>query len=71
MWLLDFPTLVLIIAAGFQAGLQAMFGVDAAGAIFGGHSNIIFVLMGFSAVWQLLRQRFHRIRQAAFGGFFY
>jgi hypothetical protein len=31
MRLFDFPTLVLIIAAGLQAGLQAAFGVDAAG----------------------------------------
>jgi uncharacterized membrane protein YuzA (DUF378 family) len=59
MWLCDFPTLVLIIAAGVQVGLQALFGVDAAGAIFGEHSRYVFMLMGLSAVWQIFRQRFH------------
>ena len=35
MWFLDFPTLVLVIAAGLQAGLQAVFGLDAAATLFG------------------------------------
>lgn len=59
MWIVDFPTLVLIIAAGLQAGLQAAFGVDAAGMLFGANAKFVFVLMGLSAVWQLFRQRFH------------
>ncbi len=59
MRLLDFPTLVLIIAAGLQAGLQAFFGLNAAAALFGVHANLVLCLMGVSAVWQLLRQRFH------------
>ena len=59
MWFLDFPTLVLVIAAGLQAGLQAIFGLDAAAALFGVHANLVLCLMGISAVWQLLRQRFH------------
>lgn len=58
MWWLDFPTLVLIIAAGFQVGLQAMFGIDAAHWMLGGADRILFVLMGFSSLWQLFRQRF-------------
>jgi uncharacterized membrane protein YuzA (DUF378 family) len=59
MWFVDFPTLVLIIAAGFQIGFQAFFGVNAAETIFGGYAKIIFMLMGLSAIWQLFRQRFH------------
>ena len=58
MWFFDFPTLVLIIAAGFELGIQGIFGVDAAGAIFGPHERLAFALMGFSALWQLGRQRF-------------
>jgi uncharacterized membrane protein YuzA (DUF378 family) len=59
MWYIDFPSLLLVIAAGLQIGLRAAFGVNATEAIFGGHAKVVFVLMGISAVWQLLRQRFH------------
>jgi len=59
MWLIDFWTLVLILAAGLQLGVQAVFGFDTAGAIFGSGERILFILMGLGAVWQLLRQRFH------------
>ncbi|MFZ2068551.1 MAG: hypothetical protein WAV27_21475 [Xanthobacteraceae bacterium] len=59
MWFLDFSTLVLVIAAGLQAGLQAAFGLNAAAALFGAHANVVLCLMGVSAVWQLLRQRFY------------
>jgi uncharacterized membrane protein YuzA (DUF378 family) len=58
MWFLDFPTLVLIIAAGFQLGMQAFFGWDMAGAIAGKWAPYIFMAMGVSAVWQVFRQRF-------------
>jgi uncharacterized membrane protein YuzA (DUF378 family) len=58
VWFLDFPTLFLIIAAGFQTGLQAIFGVDAVGMIFGGNGKFVLALMGLSAVWQLFRQKF-------------
>jgi uncharacterized membrane protein YuzA (DUF378 family) len=56
---IDFLTLVLIVAAGFQLGIRAAFGVDAAAAIFGSEDRILFILMGLSAVWQLFRQKFH------------
>jgi uncharacterized membrane protein YuzA (DUF378 family) len=59
MWFLDFSTLVLVIAAGLQAGLQAAFGLNAAVALFGAHANVVLCLMGVSAVWQMLRQRFY------------
>jgi hypothetical protein len=35
LWLLDFPSLILIIAGGFQLGLLGLFGWDAAAVIFG------------------------------------
>jgi uncharacterized membrane protein YuzA (DUF378 family) len=59
MALIDFLTLVLILAAGFQVGIQAAFGVDAVAAVFGAGERILFILMGLSAVWQLFRQKFH------------
>lgn len=58
MWLVDFPTLLLIIGAGLQMGIQAIFGIDAAAVIFGPYEQVVFVLMGLSAIWQLFRQRF-------------
>jgi uncharacterized membrane protein YuzA (DUF378 family) len=59
MWLLDFSSLVLIIAAGFQLGLLGLFGWDAAAAIFGAYTKAAYIVVGISAVWQLFRQRFH------------
>jgi uncharacterized membrane protein YuzA (DUF378 family) len=59
MWLIDFPSLLLIIAAGMQLGLQGSLGIDAAGQLLGEYKTVLFDLMGFSALWQLARQRFH------------
>ena len=58
MWLIDFPTLVLIIVGGLDLGVQGFFGYDAAAAAFGPHIRIAYMVVGISAVWQLLRQRF-------------
>jgi uncharacterized membrane protein YuzA (DUF378 family) len=58
MWLLDFPSLVLIIAGGFQLGLLGLFGWDAAAAIFGTYAKGAYIAVGISAIWQLSRQRF-------------
>jgi uncharacterized membrane protein YuzA (DUF378 family) len=58
MWLVDFPSLVLIIASGFQLGLLGLFGWDAAATMLGSHVNAAYLLVGLSAVWQLFRQRF-------------
>jgi uncharacterized membrane protein YuzA (DUF378 family) len=55
--LIDFLTLVLILAAGLQLGLQGFFGWDAAGHLFGEHERIAFMIVGLSAVWQIFRQR--------------
>jgi uncharacterized membrane protein YuzA (DUF378 family) len=57
MWILDFPTLVLIIAASLYLGILGLFGYDAAVMVFGAHVKFVFVLVGASAVWQLFRQR--------------
>jgi len=57
MGVIDFFTLLLVIAAGFQVGLQVA-GIDMTGYAFGRYEGIVFVLMGLSAVWQLARQKF-------------
>jgi uncharacterized membrane protein YuzA (DUF378 family) len=59
MWILDFPSLVLIIASGFQLGALGLFGFDAAAAIFGAYTKVAYIVVGLSAIWQLSRQRFH------------
>ena len=59
MWILDFPSLILTIAAGLQLGLLGLFGWDAALAIFGADTKAAYIVVGISAVWQLFRQRFH------------
>jgi len=56
MWILDFPSLVLLIVAGFQLGLLGLFGWDAA-AVFGAHTNAAYIVAGISAVWQLFSGR--------------
>jgi uncharacterized membrane protein YuzA (DUF378 family) len=58
MWMFDFPSLVLIVAAGLHLGLLGFFGWDATGAIFGTYKNLVFMLIGLSAMWQLFRQKF-------------
>jgi uncharacterized membrane protein YuzA (DUF378 family) len=55
--LFDFLTLVLILAAGLQLGLQGFFRWDAAEHLFGAHERIFFMIIGLSAVWQIFRQR--------------
>ena len=59
MWIIDCPTLILVIAAGLYLGLVGVFGWDAAGDLLGAYKNLAFMVIGLSAVWQLFRQRFH------------
>jgi uncharacterized membrane protein YuzA (DUF378 family) len=59
MWIMDFPSLVLIIAAGFQLGVLGLFGFDAAAAVFGAYTKAAYIVVGVCAIWQLFRQRFH------------
>jgi uncharacterized membrane protein YuzA (DUF378 family) len=54
----DFFTLIVILAAGLQLGLQGFFGWDAAAHFFGDRERISFIVAGLSAVWQIFRQRF-------------
>ena len=57
---IDFFTLVLIIAAEFELGLQGVFGIHSIKWIFGSWQTGVYDLIGFAAVWQLWRQRiFH------------
>jgi uncharacterized membrane protein YuzA (DUF378 family) len=58
MWLLDFPTLVIIIAAGLDLGVLGFLGYDAATAAFGAHTKIAYMVVGCAAAWQLFRQKF-------------
>ena len=59
MWLIDFPTLVLIIIGGFDLGVLGFFGFDAATARLDPYARIAYMAVGTSAVWQLMRQKFH------------
>jgi uncharacterized membrane protein YuzA (DUF378 family) len=56
---MDFPTLILVILGGIQLGLIGLFGFDSAVFLPDGYAKPLFVLVGFSAVWQLFRQKFH------------
>ena len=58
MWILDFPSLVFIIAAGIQLGVLGLFGFDAATAVFGAYTKAAYIVVGIGAIWQLFRQRF-------------
>lgn len=55
---LNIITLVLIIIGGLNWGLVGLFQVDLVAAIFGGQnavlSRIVYILVGLSAVWQLI-----------------
>jgi uncharacterized membrane protein YuzA (DUF378 family) len=59
MWLIDFPTLLLIIVGGLDLGVLGFFGYDTAAPVFGPHIRIAYMAVGVSAVWQLMRQKFH------------
>jgi uncharacterized membrane protein YuzA (DUF378 family) len=57
MWFVDFPTLALLILTGLNVGVLAISGYNAADAMFGSYSHVIYALVGLSALWQLGRQR--------------
>lgn len=58
MWALDFPTLVLILAAGFELGSLGMFGFSLFGWALGSWKLLAYDAVGLAAIWQLCRQRF-------------
>lgn len=55
---IDFLTLVLIVAAGFELGLIGFFNFSAVTWLLGSWHNVAYDVIGVSAVWQLSRQRF-------------
>jgi uncharacterized membrane protein YuzA (DUF378 family) len=40
-------------------GVLGFFGYDTAAPVFGPHIRIAYMAVGVSAVWQLMRQKFH------------
>lgn len=57
MKLLNILTLVLVIVGGLNWGLVGLFDVDLVAAIFGSGSllaRLVYILVGLSAVWQLV-----------------
>lgn len=58
MHALNIITLLLIIVGGLNWGLVGLFQFDLVAAIFGGQeatlSRIVYVLVGLSALWQLM-----------------
>ena len=70
---LNLITLVLVIVGGLNWGLVGLFDFDLVAAIFGDGSalsRIVYVLVGISAVWQLipLSQAFRSDEPAALRG---
>jgi uncharacterized membrane protein YuzA (DUF378 family) len=59
MWCIDFPSLILVILGGIQLGLIGLFGFESAVFLPDNYAKPLFALVGFSAVWQLFRQKFH------------
>lgn len=57
--LLDGPTLVLIIASSFLFAMEGMFDFRLKQIITAPLPTIIYVAVGFAAVWQMFRQKFH------------
>ncbi|WP_196259969.1 DUF378 domain-containing protein [Pelagibacterium limicola] len=54
---LNILTLILVIVGGLNWGLVGLFGFDLVAALFGAGSalsRIVYVLVGLSAVWQIV-----------------
>jgi uncharacterized protein len=58
MHVLNVITLILVIIGGLNWGLVGLFQLDLIAAIFGGEaailSRLIYILVGLSALWQLV-----------------
>jgi uncharacterized protein len=57
MRLINILTLVLVIVGGLNWGLVGLFGFDLVAALFGtmsALSRIVYVLVGISALWQIV-----------------
>ncbi len=51
---LNLLTLLLIIVGGLNWGLVGLFNLDLVSAIFGAFSRLVYVLVGLSALYQLV-----------------
>lgn len=56
MWIIDFPTLLIIIFAGILMGYRGLFG-EPPGFMSPDALRIFQMAAGVAAVWQLFRQR--------------
>lgn len=58
MKILNLVTLILTIIAGLNLGIMGLSSFDVLGTVFGGAgsvlSRIVFVILGLSALWQLV-----------------
>jgi uncharacterized membrane protein YuzA (DUF378 family) len=57
MRVIDYPTLLILLAAGFHLGLVGFFDLDLLARYLPDHIILAYKVVGVSAVWQLLRQR--------------
>jgi uncharacterized membrane protein YuzA (DUF378 family) len=55
---IDFITLILILVAGIELGLIGFFGFSVLTWLFGGRYPVAYDVIGVSAVWQGMRQRY-------------
>lgn len=58
MWWLDFPSLILIIAAALVLGILGLTDVNIIEYLLGDYARIGYVVFGAAGVWQSTRQRF-------------
>lgn len=58
MWFIDFPTLVIVLAAAILSAVANLFGIDLVEAYLPGYDTGLYSVILFSGVWQLCRQRF-------------
>jgi uncharacterized membrane protein YuzA (DUF378 family) len=55
---IDFFSLILILIAGIELGLIGFFGFSFLTWLFGSWHFVAYDVVGVSAVWQIMRQRF-------------
>jgi uncharacterized membrane protein YuzA (DUF378 family) len=53
---IDLPTLLLILAAGIELGLQGWFGFSFIGWLLGSWKIVAYEVIGVATLWQLCRQ---------------
>lgn len=58
MWLLDFPSLLIVIASGLYLGFMGIFGYAPGVGEDADWVRIAYLVAGAAGLWQLMRQRF-------------